>query len=628
MPYRLVLLLLLIGVLPAAQLKARQSVQPAFAAALRDVQIMRADDGSWYATGTRANEANPTDFNNNAGIEIWHSQDLETWRSLGLVWSIADHATSPASAWQQEQGVDASGRLMRAITAPEIHQIGERFVLCYSINEQGVGLLVADQAAGPYTDLGPIVRQGGGSGSLFVDDDGRIYLLWGAGWIAALRPDLGGLDSEPINLVSTMHTTEPFSFLRSFFQTAGLGGFSLTKVDGVYQLTMATWINRLGDPCHDSLIAVADSPTGPYERALLFVNHSGQTSIFERADGSYAASCWGADERANFQNRPAWLPLAWDKRTRSLIRPQADWYTEAGDWETVMPTKARFGADPEMLYAPDGYYYYTASAIIRGKLVLYRATDIDGAWEEIVVTTGAEVVADPRWPAEPNPEKSRHKGEDPSRNNFWEGSFMWHQDRLYITAGLLRLNSSPGHHKNGLGLWRSQPGSGAGPYEFVARIAGNDGVSLFSDGDTAYLCTGFGLLRRFLPDMTALDPDFDYRLRWTQGYQVNYDCGWFLYKIGHKYVAQTVYIHGSYVSAYGVADDITGPYAFVGYSHPHGGNSMLFQTRTGDWMQCGFGNTDLFVPLNHQSTWPIPMRVETVDDRLVIEPAYLSHRKP
>jgi hypothetical protein len=168
---------------------------------------------------------------------------------------------------------------------------------------------------------------------------------------------------------------------------------------------------------------------------------------------------------------------------------------------------------------------------------------------------------------------------------------------LWIASGLMGVQA-PGGRKAGLGLWCSPKDGADGPFTSRGRIASNDGVSLFADDDgSAYLCTGFGLLRKFKADMSGLDEAWGrYTLAWAQGIQVNYDCGWFLSKIGGKYIAQAIQVQGAYCSTYGIADSLKGPYRYIGVSHPHGGNSKLSQTKDGGWMQILFGNTDYYVP--------------------------------
>ncbi len=635
--WSLAVLVLLLGAWPAAAQQPKQMVAPLLDQPLRHASICRGGDGRWYLTGTmgtlRKNQKselpNPVDFQNNDGIYLWVSADLKTWSPLGQVWSIEKQG----SAWQKEYRVnpdDPTGPLARGMTAPEIHYLRDTYFIAYAMNEQGTGLLRSrsGKAEGPYEDLGQITTRSGGSPSVFADEDGAVYWLWGAGWIARLNDKLDGLASAPVNLMADIDMVQPAGgMLRGYWQGAAANGFFLTKINGVYQLVFSSWQYRVIDPSHDALIATSDKVLGPYGRPMQFLNHCGQTTVFPTGEGRYAATVSGADSNANFRDRPGLVPLTWERGRNNLARERLNYFTMMGPWAETKPVHPKHQADPELLFAPDGYYYYTASFEFRearGKLLMYRTKSLDQPqWEEIVVGTAAAVAADhQRWPEQPLSEKPVRL-EEPNELVMWEGSPLWHNNRLYVVSGILGMRTENGY-KTGIGLWRSPEGTGAGPYELVGRIAANDGVSLFADDDGyAYLLTGFNGLRRFKKDMTGLDESYGMKtVRWTDGSQQNYDCGWHLRKIHGKYVFLNIFDHGSYATGYGVADKIEGPYRFMGVAHPHGGNASMFRDSKGQWQLAVWGNTDYYV--DHEFTGPriMPMTVEMVGDQLLIEPVW------
>lgn len=613
----------------------RETVAPLIDVPLRDTFIARAPDARWYLTGTRSSAKNTADFANNDGIEVWMSTDLKEWKSLGPVWSIErDAGKSPKSAWQLAYRADAyepEKVRCRGMTAPEIHFLKGGCYLTYSMNGHGTGLLrsTTGKPEGPYEDLGRITKQGGGDASLFEDADGKVYWLWGEGWIAPLRGDFSGLEGTPVSLLAKITNDGPLNPMRNSvigsWQKTALRGPFLCRANGRYLLLFDTWTTRLTGPCHDSIIAGADKLMGPYECPLIFGNHSGQTCIFQTAEKKWAATFSGPDAWSAFRDRPALVPLYWEESTKTFTRVRGNYYTEMGEFHKVKPIKVKPGADPEMLQAPDGYYYYTASAIQPGKLLLYRSKTLDteNDWEEILVDTAESIAANPAWPV--RPPSGGAKPENPKTANIWEGSLMWHRNRLYIVGSLMALGVEGGI-KTGIGLWRSREGTGAGPYEFVGQIAENDGVAMFSDDDGhAYLLTGFGNLRRFKADMSGLDPEFKMlNIEWPDKHQINYDCGWELWKVNGKYVRHILYCHGGYAGAYGVADKIEGPYTFKGVCMPHGGHGLGFKDLAGNWWMLGWGNTDYCVPFDGSAPWMEPMTVKTRGGELVIEPRYRS----
>ncbi len=616
----------------AMSVEGRQMVQPLLDQPLRDTFIGKGGDGAWLLTGTIPSGKNPADFDNNDGIHLWTSADRQTWKSLGQIWSIErDGRRSPKSAWQLERRVvpaNPAGPLGRAMTSPEIHSLKGTYWVTYSMNGQGVGLLksTTGKPEGPYEDLGPFIRSAQGSGSLFADTDGAIHLLWGDGWIAPLKEDLSGLQGEPVWLLAGMNQLEPRPAMGGGFHRSTFGGPFLFKANDRYHLVLATWSARLGEPCHDAVISSAEKITGPYGRPVLFLNHSGETSVFQADQKTFMATCSGPDTLSNFRDRPGVVPLVWQKDTQTFMRQRCDHFTELGPWDKVTRIEADLGADPEVIYVKDGYYYAIASnslKILQGTVSLFRSKDLFSTqpWERIIVSTAEKVIEDARWPQDSKPGR-----DDPDKVTFWEGSLMWHQDRLYIAASLQGLKT-PGGNKNGIGLWRSAVGGGGPPYEFMGRIANNDGLAMFSDTDgKAYLLTGFGYLKRFKDDMTGLDESYpSVNTVWDDGQQINYDCGWMIIKVGGKYVKLGEYVHTSYCTSYGVADRIEGPYKYIGIAHPHGGNASLFQDKDGQWIKVGFGNTDFAYPLDGPDSggrFLDPMHVEVKGGEVIIEPVW------
>lgn len=101
-------------------------------------------------------------------FRLFSSPDLVQWTDLGEIFDLARDVT-----WESQRA-----------WAPMLTERGGRFYLYYSANDN-IGVAVAASPLGPYLDRGsPIVPAGAFSGraidpSVFVDDDGTAYLLWG-----------------------------------------------------------------------------------------------------------------------------------------------------------------------------------------------------------------------------------------------------------------------------------------------------------------------------------------------------------------------------------------------------------------------------------------------------------------
>ncbi len=143
-------------------------VNPVYSRALADPFILE-HEGTYYAYGTKAFEANQ--------FETASSTDLVTWESLPSALRGLP-SWSPGKAW-----------------APEVFQIGEKFVMYYTASapdlenpfgdpSQSITAAVGDSPAGPLVDDSeePLVCQPELGGSIdatyFKDTDGTQYLIW------------------------------------------------------------------------------------------------------------------------------------------------------------------------------------------------------------------------------------------------------------------------------------------------------------------------------------------------------------------------------------------------------------------------------------------------------------------
>ena len=143
-------------------------VNPVYSRALADPFILE-HEGTYYAYGTKAFEANQ--------FETASSTDLVHWESLPSALRGLP-SWSPGKAW-----------------APEVFQIGETFVMYYTASapdlenpfgdpSQCITAAVGDSPAGPLVDDSeePLVCQPELGGSIdatyFKDTDGTQYLIW------------------------------------------------------------------------------------------------------------------------------------------------------------------------------------------------------------------------------------------------------------------------------------------------------------------------------------------------------------------------------------------------------------------------------------------------------------------
>jgi len=294
--------------------RSMPAVQPILNQKLRDPSICTGPDGTYYLTGTTANNpAGSSDttgwWYKNEGIRIWKSNDLRSWEPLGLVWSLDKDATW-AKAFKKERGV-----MKRALWAPEIFYLKGTFWLTYSMNYRGCGLLrsTSGKAEGPYVDIktdGPLT--GNIDASLFQDDDGSVYFVYQNGMIARLKDDMSGLAEEPRHLKPANH------------KQVGFEGAFITKYKGKYVLLCAETNIEGQKRTYDCMAAVSDNLFGSYGDRYLAIPGGGHNMIFRNKKGKWMSTIFGSDNFCILSETPGILPIKFDKdnRFRPLMQTQ------------------------------------------------------------------------------------------------------------------------------------------------------------------------------------------------------------------------------------------------------------------------------------------------------------------
>ena len=300
-------------------------VAPLFDVGLRDTAITRAPDGAYYLTGT----IGPDFMTANDGIRIWKSSDLKQWQDLGLVWSFERDGT-----WQKKWTVK-NGVRRRAVWAPEVHYLKGNFYIAYCVTGLGTGLLrsATGKPEGPYlsahTPDAPLTP--GIDASLFVDDDGAVYFVFGSGSLARLKDDLSGLAEPPAHLrcvpadtdAEHHHPARPCR--ESELDHVGFEGVFLFKAKGRYYLSAA---ERYYERYH-CMTAESKTLRGPYSARYVSVPHAGHNTFFQDAQGDWWSTMFGNDPQAPIQKRPGILRVDFDAAghlrplvTGEIWRPQ------------------------------------------------------------------------------------------------------------------------------------------------------------------------------------------------------------------------------------------------------------------------------------------------------------------
>lgn len=284
---------------------------------IRDASICIGGDGIYYLTGSTGDDI--WDFND--GIELWKSKDLKKWVYLGLVWSFDKDAT-----WQKEWRIH-KGKKCRAIWAPELCYIQGNYYLTYSMPPGDRGILVSKSGKpeGPYINAlandGKL--QGDIDASLFVDDDGIIYLVYGSGWIVKMKTDLSGIEGKPkkVKLINPDINPNHHATIcppRRGCNDIGRESAFLFKNEGTYYLSVTdTYEGR-----YSSMVVVSDSVFGPYKNRHEAVPGGGGGSYFKDKTGNWYCTFFGNDNQMPWREKPGLIKVNVKNEKISIARDQ------------------------------------------------------------------------------------------------------------------------------------------------------------------------------------------------------------------------------------------------------------------------------------------------------------------
>jgi hypothetical protein len=626
---------------------------PALAPPLRDAALCRGPDGTWYLIGTEGAQADDgtIDWSRNNGVHLWSSADRTSWTDAGLVWDIDRDATrSPASAWQLATHLDttcgARTVVGSAVTAPEMRYLKGTFWIVYSMNGSGIGLLksTSGKAEGPYADLGRIVAHGR-DGSLF-EEDGRVSLVWGAGYHARLSDDLTHLDG-PVCALFTQVRWYPRQMRRP--ELMGLWGSHLVKQGDWYVWTFTTRTGRMGINAIDTCASWSTSLDGPWGEPCLMLPHGGQSTLVSDGTQGWLATVSGEDTASACPFQAAITPVvSGEGKAGSPLRCAAyGAQATVSQFATVHALQAteldlwigypdllgteerdvfvtRFGEDyytTGTLWGDGGKYETTINLFTSRDLMhwtcipdLYRIERIidDGILQGAELERFRKAIA-------PDPARKRFQNPRVAEQKVYKAG-----DHYYITFQIIGSGLSAV-------LIKSAGSDIRGPYRAIQSIPGTMDMMVQDDGSVLYSCGG--KIRRF-----GNLAEFE-RTRGPRGYfdtntsaisntelpNANFteDCETGIERIAGKYVTWSTDWTGSYDGIYQFADDPQGPWRGAMRVIPHGGNGRFFQHRDGSWWYGAFvlnSNDWSTEAVDGVRFLPIPIDVTQVDRELVIEP--------
>jgi len=553
-------------VMPAATAKP---VAPVFAARpIGDASVARLPGGGWVLTGTTLRNAP------RHGVELWTSKDGASWTRIGPA-RISGNGIAPD---------DVSERYL----APSVTVAGDRLYLAFS-DKTGCARVATGSASAPGGTFAasPCLVEDAADVALFVDVDGKGYLVWGGGMIARLQPGFQKLAEAPRFLKpdqALFAKHPPVGKDWPVRTRVGMRGATMVRDGDRYVLAASEVTGRMRTATEDLFVAEAPTPYGPFTMRTLAVPHAGRASLLRLDDGALAAvynpRC--EDGFALFCERVGLVPL--ERAPDGRLRQSASVITEDSAVAARHPlVTTETMRDPSVTLGGDGAYYLVGTLDgygyhkPEGGVKLWRSTDLQ-TWSDVGFIW--------RWEG---------MGYDFGKNiaELWAPEIRWvERDKTYYLAVSVMERGVGGKSW----LYRSKTGKAEGPYENVTGsylVTGIDGFP-FEDDDGLYFLWGGGNIARLNAARSGFEGPVR-RLVDVDGDHVGYE-GNGLIKVNGVYFLTgaewngPLRTHGTYDMMYGTATSLFGPYSQRRIAVPHGGHGTAFRDKDGQYWYTMFGN--------------------------------------
>lgn len=272
---------------------AQQAHNPVIFSDVPDMSMVRAGD-TYYMSSTTMHMS--------PGVPIMKSKDLINWKLVNYAYDTLANA----DALNLVNGKSTYGR---GSWASSIRYHNQTFYVTTFAQTTGKTYVYSTKniEKGPWKTVS--FKPSFHDHSLFFDDDGKVYLLYGNGELSLveLNEDLSGVKEGGIHQVVIENATAPS---QREGKKGGLGaeGSQLYKINGKYYLFNITW--PLGG-MRTVVIHRADKITGPWEGKIGFQDLGvAQGGLIDMPDGrwySYLFRDYGSVGRI-----PYLVPVKWE----------------------------------------------------------------------------------------------------------------------------------------------------------------------------------------------------------------------------------------------------------------------------------------------------------------------------
>ena len=252
---------------------------------IRDPYIVIGPDNSYYLTGTTPMADDPREqsdpYNTGLGdtsivghsLRIWKSDDLVNWEYIG---SPYDTKNTPKFAGKADS-IDWS---RQRLWAPELHWVKDRWALVHcpsAVSE----LAITDGAEfdGNWTFPNSKLFNKRHDPSLFLDNDGQLYMLWTQGmnkfYIAPIKSDYSGFASDPVQISPSD-------------RRIGHEGATMYHIGDKYVFVGTAWSTDQGrHGSYNLYYCTSDSPYGPFSERRFMGRFLGHGTPFQDKDGNW-----------------------------------------------------------------------------------------------------------------------------------------------------------------------------------------------------------------------------------------------------------------------------------------------------------------------------------------------------
>ena len=232
-----------------------------------DPDVIRVDD-TFYLVSTTMHLM--------PGAPVMASKDLKNWETVGYIF---DRLTDSPKYDLLEGTVYGRGQW-----ATSLKYHNGKFYALLAPNEHGAMgdtyIFSAEKAEGPWKIVSRMRHFH--DCSLFFDDDGRVYVIYGTGELMELKPDLSDV----------IEGTHQKIFEREADETGLLEGSRVIKHNGKYYLLMISQVYAPGRHRREVCYR-ADDIHGPYEKNVILESdfggfpYVGQGTIVDTKDGDW-----------------------------------------------------------------------------------------------------------------------------------------------------------------------------------------------------------------------------------------------------------------------------------------------------------------------------------------------------